>query len=103
MTRSTQSLASSSNLNTPITTKNPSTSTTYYYLKTNEEFNRRPAILPSQQPPKMGIKALNHTSSNKDVVSSQRSPMLNLYQEEKCRRIECEKQAERLCSHETVV
>jgi hypothetical protein len=65
MTRSTQSLASSSNLNTPITTKNPSTSTTYYYLKTNEEFNRRPAILPSQQPPKMGIKALNHTSSNK--------------------------------------
>ncbi len=61
----------------------------------------------------MGIKALNHTSSNKvnqkiefrkkswsfelqDVVSSQRSPMLNLYQEEKCRRIECEKQAERL-------
>ncbi len=68
MTRSTQSLAStsSSNMNTPITTKN--SSTTYYYLRTNDEFNgtnKRQSISSSQQPPKMGVKALNHTSSNK--------------------------------------
>jgi hypothetical protein len=67
MTRSTQSLASSlSNINTPITTKNPLT--TYYYLKTNEDFSghvRRPSISSSQQPPKMGVKALNHPSSTK--------------------------------------
>jgi hypothetical protein len=31
----------------------------------------------------------------KEIVLPQRSPMLNLYQEEKYRRIECEKQAER--------
>ncbi|CAF4461619.1 unnamed protein product, partial [Adineta steineri] len=31
-----------------------------------------------------------------ELVLPQRSPMLNLYQEEKCRRMECEKQAERL-------
>jgi hypothetical protein len=66
MTRSTQSLASSSNNNTLITTKNPST--TYYYLKTNDDFSghvRRPSLSSSQQPPKMGMKALNHPSSNK--------------------------------------
>jgi hypothetical protein len=67
MTRSTQSLASST-INTPITTKNSSTST-YYCLKTNDEYSgttKRQSILPSQQPPpKMGVKALNHTSSIK--------------------------------------
>jgi hypothetical protein len=98
MTRSTQSLASSSNNNnTPMTTKNPLT--TYYYLKTNDDFSghvRRQSLSSSQQPPKMGVKALNHPSSTKEIVLPQRSPMLNLYQEEKCRRIECEKQAERL-------
>ncbi|CAF2863849.1 unnamed protein product, partial [Rotaria sp. Silwood2] len=101
MTRSTQSLASSSNINTPITTNN--SSSTYYCVKTHDQLNgtnKRQSILSNQQlppPPKMGLKALNHTSSsNKDIVLAQRSPMLNLYQEEKCRRIECEKQAERL-------
>ncbi|CAF3886948.1 unnamed protein product, partial [Rotaria sordida] len=101
MTRSTQSLASTSNINTPITTNN--SPSTYYCLKTpHDQFygtNKRQSILSNQQlpPPKMGLKALNHTStSNKDIVLAQRSPMLNLYQEEKCRRIECEKQAERL-------
>jgi hypothetical protein len=32
---------------------------------------------------------------SQDSLISQRSPMLNLYQEEKCRRIECENQNER--------
>ncbi|CAF3356004.1 unnamed protein product [Rotaria socialis] len=101
MTRSTQSLASSANMNTPIKTNN-STSTTYYCVKAQDQFNganKRQSIVSSQQllPPKMGVKALNHTStSNKDIVIGQRSPLLNLYQEEKCRRIESEKQAERL-------
>ncbi|CAF2163225.1 unnamed protein product, partial [Rotaria magnacalcarata] len=101
MTRSTQSLASSANMNTPIKTNN-STSTTYYCVKTQDQFNgtnKRQSIVSSQQllPPKMGVKALNHTSSsNKEIVIGQRSPLLNLYQEEKCRRIESEKQAERL-------
>jgi len=48
-------------------------------------------------PPKMGVKALNHTSANKLNVT-QRSPLLNLYQEEKCRRIQSEKQTERYVS-----
>ncbi len=73
MTRSTQSLASS-NLSASITTKNSPTSTTYYCLKTNDDFigtTKRPSILPSQQPPpKMGVKALNHTSSTKVKSSS---------------------------------
>jgi len=55
----------------------------------------------------MGVKALNHTPINKVnhielflsndsfPQDSLRSPMLDLYQEEKCRRIECEKQNER--------
>ncbi|CAF1179254.1 unnamed protein product [Adineta ricciae] len=97
MTRSTQSLASS-NISTPMTSKN---SPTYYCVKTNDELNgitKRPTHFSSQPPPppKMGIKALSHSSSNKDLMLPQRSPMLNLYQEEKCRRMECEKQAERL-------
>ncbi|UJR34181.1 hypothetical protein I4U23_021587 [Adineta vaga] len=105
MTRSTQSLASS-NLSTPMPNKS---STTYYCIKTNDDSNgimKRPTNFSTQHippPPKMGVKALSHSSSNKDLVLPQRSPMLNLYQEEKCRRMECEKQAERLCSHETVV
>ncbi|CAF3241710.1 unnamed protein product, partial [Rotaria sp. Silwood2] len=38
MARSTQNLTSS-NINTSITTKNSLTSTTYYCLKTNDEFS----------------------------------------------------------------
>ncbi|CAF4782551.1 unnamed protein product, partial [Rotaria sp. Silwood2] len=100
MTRSTQSLASS-NINISNTNKNSSaTSTAYYCLKTNDEFSvttKRQSILPSQQQllPKLGVKALDQTSSNKNIVLPQRSPMLNLYQEEKCRRIESDKQPER--------
>lgn len=64
MTRSTQSLASSSNIHAPITTSN-SASTTYYCIKTQDQFNgtnKRQSIVSSQQlPPKMGLKALNHT------------------------------------------
>jgi hypothetical protein len=66
MTQSTQSLASS-NINPLIPPKNALT--TYYYLKTNDEFsgnNRRQSISSSQsQPPKMGVKALNHNLSTK--------------------------------------
>ena len=128
LTRSTQSLASS-NATPPISSKN-SAAPTYYCLRTNDDLigsTRRHMSLSSQPaPPKMGVKALNHTSSTKvridspsparsplpdgqsfairaetsfpflqDLVVCQRSPMLNLYQEEKCRRMECEKQAER--------
>ncbi|CAF3592828.1 unnamed protein product [Adineta steineri] len=99
MTRSTQSLASS-NMTIPPPPTNKNSPTTYYCLRTNDELsgtNKRQSNLASQQPPpKMGVKALNHSSSNKELVLPQRSPMLNLYQEEKCRRMECEKQAERL-------
>ncbi|CAF3232163.1 unnamed protein product [Rotaria sp. Silwood2] len=78
MTRSAQSLASS-NINISNTNKNSSaTLTAYYCLKTNDEFT------------------LDQTSSNKNIVLPQRSPILNLYQEEKCRRIEFDKQPERL-------
>ena len=67
LTRSTQSLASTSNNihSTPFTNK--TSAATYYYLKTNEDFSRRQSISSStqQQPPKMGVKALNHTASNK--------------------------------------
>ena len=59
MTQSNQSL--------PASSSKPST-TTYYYLKTNEDFseqNRRQSISTVQQPPKMGVKALNHNSSSK--------------------------------------
>ncbi|CAF2966359.1 unnamed protein product [Rotaria sp. Silwood2] len=101
MTRSAQSLASS-NINISNTNKNSSaTLTAYYCLKTNDEFSgttKRQSILPSQQQllPKLGVKALDQTSSNKNIVLPQRSPILNLYQEEKCRRIEFDKQPERL-------
>jgi hypothetical protein len=58
---STQSLASS-NIDTPLTTTN-------YKSKTDEKLNRRQASISSQQlPPKMGLKALNHTSANKVII-----------------------------------
>lgn len=71
MTRSTQSLASSANINTPIKTNN-STSTTYYCVKAQDQFNgtkKRQSIVSSQQllPPKMGVKALNHNSTSNKV------------------------------------
>jgi len=94
--RSTQSLSSSNNDSTNSS------------VKVDGESTRRQQILSSQQlPPKMGVKALNHTPINKVnhielflsndsfPQDSLRSPMLDLYQEEKCRRIECEKQNER--------
>jgi len=56
MSRSTQNLSSSSNIDTPLITS-------------NEEFNNTPrceTVSSFQQfPPKMGIKALNHSSINK--------------------------------------
>ncbi|CAF0748129.1 unnamed protein product [Didymodactylos carnosus] len=55
---------------------------------TTNDTNRRQSL----QPPKMGLKALNHLV-NKELPRSQ---MLNLYQEEKYRRQESEKQQERL-------
>jgi hypothetical protein len=91
MTRSTQSLASSSNNNnnTPMTTKNPLT--TYYYLKTNDDFSghvRRQSLSSSQQPPKMGVKALNHPSSTKvkiiDFEDIQKENMLFRFIEGNC-------------------
>ena len=61
MTQNNQSLSSTSSLKTPATT--------YYYLKTNEDFSeqtRKQSIpIVQQPPPKMGVKALNHNSSSK--------------------------------------
>jgi len=61
ISKSTQNLASS-NIDTTSNSNN-------YCLKTNEELNntpRRQPVSSSQQlPPKMGVKALNHNSSNK--------------------------------------
>lgn len=69
LTRSTQSLSSTSNNNNGSINSRPLTASTYYCLKTNEDSNgitKRQSILPSQSaPPKMGLKALNHSSSNK--------------------------------------
>jgi hypothetical protein len=74
LTRSTQSLASS-NATPPITSKNSATPT-YYCLRTNDDLigsTKRHMSLSSQPaPPKMGVKALNHTSSTK--VSIDPSP-----------------------------
>jgi len=104
LTRSTQSLVSSpTNSNSNSTTNRFPPTSTFFCLKTTENPRRQSIVSNQILPPKMGLKALSHSTSNKDLLLSQRSPMLNLYHEEKFRRIECEKQAERLCSHETVV
>ena len=71
MTRSTQSLAASSSsttthIHTPIITN--SSSTYYDYFQINGKLTKTQSILSSQQgPPKMGIKALNLTSSSNKV------------------------------------
>ena len=62
MTQNNQSLPSTSSSKPPPTT-------TYYYLKTNEEFpeQTRKQSMPTvhSQPPKMGVKALNHNPPSK--------------------------------------
>ena len=65
ISRSTQSLASSSS-SSNLTGGKAVNPTTYYCVKTQEEFtgiSKRQSVLPA--PPRMGVKALNHSASNK--------------------------------------
>ncbi|CAF4359935.1 unnamed protein product, partial [Adineta steineri] len=90
--KTTQNLASYNN-NTSVTS-NPSITS----LKTDEQVNKtQPQIALTGQylPPKMGVKAFSHSNLNKNLVYPQYSPMFNIYQEEKYRRIECENKIER--------
>jgi hypothetical protein len=68
MRGSTQSLAST-NLDTPSTTSNLTT----FGSKINDRFNNTPkrqsASSAQQLPPKMGLKALNHTPANKVTIT----------------------------------
>ncbi|CAF0768146.1 unnamed protein product [Adineta steineri] len=101
MNKTTQNLASSNNNNTTVTS-NPSITS----LKTDEQVNKiQPQIALTGQylPPKMGVKAFSHSNLNKNLVYPQYSPMFNVYQEEKYRRIECENKIERFRLHESDV